>query len=405
MTQQMTLDEALSFFTKSVSSELNRHRNDAQRQMQRIINRVQDVKDAAKRFDYSDINEPDVYQNYATAIYRQVTEIMERISPPEDIYYSTLEDFDSLCKNQINSCINVLAKYLSWLKRDRSYKNKVKNLDRALTLLKKEVANFESKTLLNYGEIVEYEKVISDLETLKHLIKREKELINEIDKHKDDVERLSKEINEKQKELDELLAHPGFKKLEENKKELEKIEIAISNKVSEIKKLSSKVLKAAEARKVELDDADKDLLKAIVKDPLGTFVKEGDGYFGIKAMLSTLEKIVKSSVIQMKKDKLQRALENIEEIKNDGLVEEQKRAKFLIQQTEAINKKFAELEIDLKIKRLQREVDNLKIDRERITLPLRRELNEVRDQIQSTVKSVEERILEYTSKAIKIVLE
>ncbi|MHA1685118.1 MAG: hypothetical protein ACTSYD_01795 [Candidatus Heimdallarchaeaceae archaeon] len=405
MTEQMTLDEVMSFFTKSVSSVLNKHRNDAQRQINRILTRIQDVKDAAKRFDYSDINDPDVYQNYATTIYRQTTEIMDRIVAPEKITYNTLEDFDSLCKNQINACINMLAKYLSWLKRDRSYKTKVKNLDRALTLLKKEVANFESKTLISYGEVIDFEKVISDIEQIKQLTQREKELISEIEKHKDDVERLTKEIEEKQKELDELLSHPGFKKLEENKKELEQIEITISNKVSEIKKLSSKVLKAAESRKIELDEGDRELIKSIVKDPLGTFVKEGDGYYGIKAMLSTLENIVKSSVIQMKKDKLERALENILEIKNDGLLEEQKRAKFLIQQTEAIKKKFAELEIDLKIQRLKRDIENLKIDRERITLSLKRELNEVQEQIKSLIKSVEERVYEFTSKSIEIIVQ
>ena len=104
----------------------------------------------------------------------------------------------------------------------------------------------------------------------------------------------------------------------------------------------------------------------------------------------------------MKKDKLEKALANIDEIINDGLLEEQKRAKFLLQQSAAIENKFKELEIDRKIKKLKREVENLKIDRERITLPLRRKLKEVNEEINNLIKSSEEKIEQLLGKSLKI---
>ncbi|GAJ20999.1 unnamed protein product, partial [marine sediment metagenome] len=52
--------------------------------------------------------------------------------------------------------MNLLSKYLSWLKRDRSYKDKVKNLDRVLGRLKEEVHRFENKTMVHYSEIIKY---------------------------------------------------------------------------------------------------------------------------------------------------------------------------------------------------------------------------------------------------------
>ncbi|MCG3221904.1 MAG: hypothetical protein H7641_11045, partial [Candidatus Heimdallarchaeota archaeon] len=75
---------------------------------------------------------------------------------------------------------------------------------------------------------------------------------------------------------------------------------------------------------------------------------------------------------------------------------------FLVQQSEAINDKFKNMQLDIKIKKLKDEIDNLKIDRSRITLSLRREKEEKDKEIKSLSKSVEERIEEFTGKVLKL---
>jgi hypothetical protein len=374
------------------------------KQIRSINDRIEELKTAAHRFDYSDLKDPDVYQNYATTIYDKTLEVFEQIQAPEIVTYSNLENFARDTNNKIASYMSILSKYLSWLKRDRSYKTKVKTLDRALTRLKEDLHVFENKTMLSYSEIVDLEKVCDDITTLIGLVERTQFLEKEIDSHKDDIEKLTKTIEKNEKNLNELKNHPGFQQLEKNKKELDHIEITISNKLSEIKKLSSKVLRAADSRKIELDEHDKDLMKSLTKDPLGVFVKESEGYRGVKAMLNSLREISKEPAIQMKKEKMQRAYENIDEILNDEILEIQTRAKFLIQQSEAINDKFREMQLDIKIKKLEDEVDNLKIDRNRITLSLRREKDEKDKEIDSLSKSVEERIEEFTGKTVKLKL-
>ncbi len=404
MSLEKTLEETLEWYNEKISSNVSSYRNNAMKQIRSIIDRIEEVKTAAHRFDYSDLKDPDVYQNYATTIYDKTLEIFEQIQPPEIITYNNLEGFVRETNNKINSYMNVLSKYLSWLKRDRSYKTKVKTLDRALTRLKEEIYTFENKTMLSYSEIINLEKVSDDISSLIELVDRSSFLGKEIDSHKDDIDKLTEAIEKNEKELNELKNHPGFQQLEKNKKELDHIEISIANKVSEIKKLSSKVLRASDSKKVELNDYDKELMKNLIKDPLGIIVKEGEGYRGIKAMLNTLKEVSKEPAIQMKKEKLQRAYENIEEILNDELLDIQKRAKFLIEQSDAINYKFKEMELDIKIKKLEGEIDNLKIDRNRITLSLRREKEEKDKEIDSLSKSVEERIEEFTNKSLKLIL-
>ena len=105
----------------------------------------------------------------------------------------------------------------------------------------------------------------------------------------------------------------------------------------------------------------------------------------------------------MKKEKLQRAFDNIDEIINDDLLENQKRAQFIVKQNQAINHKFEDMQLFVKIKKLEQDIDNLTIDRNRITLSLRRELDGVEEKIASTSKSLEERIVDFTNKEIKLV--
>ncbi len=405
MSESKSLEDTLDWFNSRISSIVSKYRHAGMKQVRSVLDRIEELKTAAHRFDYSDLKDPDVYQNYATTIYNRTLEVFGDIETPENITYDILDTLNRDFKNRINSYTNLLAKYLSWLKRDRSYKNNVKNLDRALTRVKEDVYVLENKTLISYSEIVKYEKVSDDIESLIELVGRKKEIVTKINTHADDMAKITKVIDKKRKELDELTNHPGYLQLEKNKKELDHIEISISNKISEIKKLSSKVLKAAETKRIELSDYDKDTMKSLIKDPLTTLIKEGDGYRGIKSTLKLLKEVSDSPAVQMKKEKLNRAYENIEEIVNDGLAEHQQKAKFLIEQSDAINRKFSNLKMDIRIKKLNEEIGNYSIDRQRITLSLEREKEEIEEKVAILVKSVEKKIEEYVEKTVKLILE
>ena len=62
------------------------------------------------------------------------------------------------------------------------------------------------------------------------------------------------------------------------------------------------------------------------------------------------------------------------------------------------------MQLDLKMKKFKQEIDNLKIDRNRITLALRREKNDVEEEIKSLNKSVEEHTVEYTNRSVKLII-
>ena len=138
MSEELPLEKAYDWFNGKVSSSFSGYRNSANKHIRSINDKVEELKSSAHRFDYSDIKDPDVYQNYATTIYNKTNEILEDIEATEDITYTNLEEFATSLKNKVNSYLNFLAKYLSWLKRDRSYKDKVKSLDRSLTRLKED---------------------------------------------------------------------------------------------------------------------------------------------------------------------------------------------------------------------------------------------------------------------------
>ncbi|MCE7741250.1 MAG: hypothetical protein GOP50_02220 [Candidatus Heimdallarchaeota archaeon] len=403
MSQELPLEEAYDWFNSRVSSNMSSYRNNAAKQLRSIKDKIEEVKSAAHRFDYSDIKDPDVYQNYATTIHTRINEIFGDFETPEEITFRNLEDFLSNTQSKISACMNMLSKYLSWLKRDRSYKDKVKSLDRTLTRLKEDVFHFENKTMVSYSEITKFEKVLDDIGRLIQLVERNYAIEEEIETHADDVAKITKEIDKNQESLDELKNHPGFVQLQNNRKELERIEITVSNKLSEIKKLSSKVLKAVDNKKVEIHDYDKETLKSMIKDPLSAFVKEPEGYNGIKSSLRVLKEISTEPAIQMKKEKLKRAYENIDEILNNELLEYQKNAQFLIKQSEAIEYKFQDMQLDLNMKKFKQEIDNLKIDRNRITLALRREKTGIEEEIKTVNKSIEEHIDEFTNRSVKLI--
>ena len=154
MSENKSLEDTLDWFNNRISSSVSKYRHTAIKQVRSILDRVEELKTAAHRFDYSDLKDPDVYQNYATTIYNKTLEMFEDLESPDTVTYNILDALNRDFKNRINTYTNLLAKYLSWLKRDRSYKNNVKNLDRALTRVKEDVYVFENKTLVSYSEIV-----------------------------------------------------------------------------------------------------------------------------------------------------------------------------------------------------------------------------------------------------------
>ncbi|GAH74876.1 unnamed protein product, partial [marine sediment metagenome] len=186
MSENKSLEDTLDWFNHRISTIVSKYRNTAIKQVRAILNRIEELKTAAHRFDYSDLKDPDVYQNYATTIYNRTLETFEDLEAPENVTYNILDSLNRDLNNRIHSYVNLLAKYLSWLKRDRSYKNNVKNLDRALTRVKEDVYFFENKTLVSYSKIVKYEKVADDLESLIELVERKKEIVAEINSHADD---------------------------------------------------------------------------------------------------------------------------------------------------------------------------------------------------------------------------
>jgi hypothetical protein len=79
MSVEKSLDEALDWFNDRISSTVASYRNNAMKQMRAVIDKIEELKTAAHRFDYSDIKDPDVYQNYATTIYNNTQETFEEI--------------------------------------------------------------------------------------------------------------------------------------------------------------------------------------------------------------------------------------------------------------------------------------------------------------------------------------
>ncbi len=405
MKKEMSLQKTLDWYNEKIIPLVSGQRSKASKQIDVIKSYLAELQTIANRFDYSDVKDATVYQNYSTTIYEKTLEIFSEINAPEQITFINIDNYCKILKNSIDAYINILAKYLSWLRKDRSFKQKVKALDRTLGKLRKEVMKFENKTLVEYGEIVAYEKVSEDIDTLITNVEKKISLKEEIAEHKDEVERLDNLLEAKETELKTLEGHPGFQQLLSNRKELEHIDITISNTISEIKKLCSKVLKAVETKKIAIDDPTKELYKSLIKDPMHEIVNQADGYPSIKNALDELKQKSTDPAIQMKKDKLERAFENIEEIKNDGLLELQQRAKYLLKQNDAITSKFKEMDMERKIEKTRKEIENLKIDKERVTISEKRELEKVDGDIKQFTKSIEERIAKFTNEEITLILK
>ena len=100
----MTPEEVLSWYTNKVSSNFSKPRSSALKHIETIKDRFDDLRNSATRFDYSDIEEPDVYQNYATTIYKNTVDMLDSLDFPKDeITYKILEEFIEDKNNMINS--------------------------------------------------------------------------------------------------------------------------------------------------------------------------------------------------------------------------------------------------------------------------------------------------------------
>lgn len=401
MTELIDLDDCYEWYNEKINSYVSKPRSKAKNQIEDIEDKIEDVLETAKRFDYSDKKDPSVYENYATTIYEKTIKKFDDLNRPENITYNTLDRYYNDCDNTINSYIDVLSKYLSWLKRDRSFKSRVKSLDRALGKLRKEVYKLNTDTLVNYSEYKKYEDVAINIKRLSELLERKKELNQQINSHSDKIEKFNQMIEEKEENLNELVEHPGFKQLEDNERKLNAIKLALIDEISDIKKLANKVLKAEDNNNIELEYYDRDVYKSLIKEPLEYLISQPEGYNSLKLALKNLKKFSEDPTVQLKKDKLERAFESIDEILADSILEWQKDAQFIAKQNKAINDKFEEMNIQRQIQQLKEKIKNLKIDRDRLTIIERRELNEVEDEIKELKTSIEQQ----TAKLLDIAIE
>ena len=85
MSQELPIEDAYDWFNGRISSNMSSYRNNAAKQLRSIKDKIEEVKSAAHRFDYSDIKDPDVYQNYATTIFNRINEIFDDFVTPFNI--------------------------------------------------------------------------------------------------------------------------------------------------------------------------------------------------------------------------------------------------------------------------------------------------------------------------------
>ena len=90
MSENKSLEDTLDWFNNRISSSVSKYRQTAIKQVRSILDRVEELKTAAHRFDYSDLKDPDVYQNYATTIYNKTLEMFEDLESPDNITYNIL---------------------------------------------------------------------------------------------------------------------------------------------------------------------------------------------------------------------------------------------------------------------------------------------------------------------------
>ncbi|MHA1726911.1 MAG: hypothetical protein ACTSXH_19070 [Promethearchaeota archaeon] len=274
--------------------------------------------------------------------------------PEKNITYDDLQDLLNSIKKLFTTINEIARKSLPKFK--KKVQPEIKELNYITRKLGKKQQFLDKFMRKRYSEIREAEDLIKKfpkLYTLKENIENAKRDLNVFEEEKAKLEEKLKKLN---LELVELEKNQLFRELEKERQNKFTLRIKIDDSLA-FKKALKKMKVELERESFHVPNINLNYIQNFLKNPIETLIKESRDFPEFRALLVNLRHALEENKLNLKKDKKDKTIEQINQIFEEKLLlEDLEKYKQIEKRINQLKKKIQEEGLDKKIRDLKNEI-------------------------------------------------
>ncbi|MHA1293762.1 MAG: hypothetical protein ACTSQJ_13980 [Promethearchaeota archaeon] len=276
---------------------------------------------------------------------------IDDIEIPEEIYYDNISNLLNSIKKLFNSINEISRKSLPKFHKD--VQPEIKELNYLTRKLGKSQGRLDLFLRRKYMEVKTAEDILKKLPklfTLKDNIENAKA---DLDNFEAEIKEREENLEQLSKELLELEKNDLFKRYEKEKDALFKLKIKINEQLG-FKKALKKLRVELEKENLHIPNVDLRYLKEFLKNPVNVLIKEPKDLPKFSSLLVQLRHILEENKLNLKSDKKEKTIEQINEIFKNKLIHNH------IQKLKEFQGKIKQIEKEIQNSGLAKKLDEIK---------------------------------------------
>ncbi len=413
----LKLNEVKDYVNLKVEKRYKPLRVKAQSIKQKLVELLNQVKLSAEKILVSKDRDAfktveDGFKNHEIAVKNAeklsqgLTEYLDKINIKEDCSYNTLMNFIGELKlffQNVNELGRRLVPKISpW------FKTELKYLDYNIRKLAEHVDKLNQFLVKEYKEIESADKIIELVDAVNSSLSEKTAFQEKLESLKVEVDDLTNQIRDAEDNYIKFKTSGIQKNYTQTDEELNEVRRSFNIAFNPILKPLSKLCKSSSKALADLTPEQRNTIDCYLSEPFPTFLNEPIGLPVLKQILKSLQRSLLAKELDLKKDRVEKAVKQINKILQDNLLDElHKKAKFLTESKETLKTLIAEKGLDEKSEMLASNIEQLKnqlTDKKVEENRLQTQIQNIQNKIERDLKFLSEKLSEFLEENIEVTL-
>lgn len=288
------------------------------------------------------------------------------------------------------------------------FKTELKDLDYNIRKLAEQADKLNQFLLKEYKEIERVDKIIEAVEAINNSLNEKRILQERLESLKAELEDLANQLKEAEENYLKFKTTGVYKNYTQIDEDLNDVRRSFNIILNPILKPLSKLSKSSSKALGDLSTEQRNAIDRYISEPFLTFLDETAELPMLKQILKTLQLSLLSQELDLKKDRVEKAIKQINRILQDNFLEElYKKAKFLTESKEKLKAFIAEKGFNeksegllFKIEELKNQLADKKVEEDR----LQTQILNFNSKISKDLKTLSENLSELFKDEIEVTL-
>lgn len=319
---EISLEELENWYLDSIDDEYSRHKKGLRKLLDKLDGYVIDLRHAIdkmiEREDEVDID--DKSKVFLERFYKKVKDYVDKLEIPENPMADEVRSLIDAIRRLFRKINEAGRKNIPRFAED--FKIELKEIDMITRKISKYMAKIDKFLRKKYSDVRDAEQLIKKFDKLEDLVERignAKSTVDDLAAEKESMETELKNLEEKMINIEN---HPLYEEKDKIEKKLLKLRIDFANKIKfkkVLKRLKKVVSDSGGYKNISADE-----IRKYMSNPIRVISKEGPEHHDLTEFLVQVRYMLEQErgTLHIKKDTMEKTLENIDEIVSDGILKQ-----------------------------------------------------------------------------------